>query len=147
GAGQTPPGYGVDEKICGTMSSGGTESILLAMKTYRDWARDKKGIKHPEMIVPVTAHAAFDKAAQYFNIKLVRLPVDHNFRADWTAVQGLITPNTAVIVGSAPGYPHGVVDPIEEMSTLALKNGIGFHTDACLGGFVLPWAKKLGYDV
>jgi glutamate/tyrosine decarboxylase-like PLP-dependent enzyme len=99
------------------------------------------------MLVPVTAHAAFDKAAQYFNIKLVRIPVDHNFRADWTAVRDLISPNTIVIVGSAPGYPHGVIDPIEEMSTLALKHGIGFHTDACLGGFVLPWAKKLGYAV
>jgi len=147
GAGQTQPGYQVEEEICGTMSSGGTESILLAMKTYRDWALDKKGIKNPEMLVPVTAHAAFDKAAQYFNIKMVRIPVDHNFRADWTAVRSLITSNTIVIVGSAPGYPHGVIDPIEEMSTLALKHGIGFHTDACLGGFVLPWAKKLRYDV
>lgn len=147
GAGQTQPGYQVDEEICGTMSSGGTESILLAMKTYRDWARDKKSIKNPEMLVPVTAHAAFDKAAQYFNIKMVRIPVDHNLRADWTAVRDLITPNTIVIVGSAPSYPHGVIDPIEEMSTLALKHGIGFHTDACLGGFVLPWAKKLGYEV
>lgn len=147
GAGQTRPGYGVDEEICGTVSSGGTESILLAMKSYRDWARDKKGIKEPEMIVPVTAHAAFDKAAHYFNIKMVRIPVDHNYRADWTAVRDAITPNSIVIVGSAPSFPHGVVDPIEEMSTLALKHNIGFHTDACLGGFVLPWAEKLGYDV
>lgn len=147
GAGQTRPGYGVDEEICGTVSSGGTESILLAMKTYRDWARDKKGITHPEMIVPVTAHAAFDKAAQYFNIKIVRIPVDHNYRADWTAVPHAITKNSIVIVGSAPSFPHGIIDPIEEMSTLALKQGIGFHTDACLGGFVLPWADRLGYDV
>jgi glutamate/tyrosine decarboxylase-like PLP-dependent enzyme len=147
GAGQTRPGYGVDEEICGTVSSGGTESILLAMKTYRDWARDVKGITRPEMIAPVTAHAAFDKAAQYFNIKMVRLPVDHQYRADWTAVRDAITRNTIVIVGSAPSFPHGVIDPIEEMSTLAMKHDIGFHTDACLGGFVLPWAKKLGYDV
>lgn len=147
GAGQTRPGYGVDEEICGTVSSGGTESILLAMKTYRDWAREKKGIKEPQMIVPVTAHAAFDKAAQYFNIEMVRIPVDHNYRADWTAVRDAITKNSIVIVGSAPSFPHGVIDPIEEMSTLALKYNVGFHTDACLGGFVLPWAKKLGYDV
>ncbi|MCP4360344.1 MAG: aminotransferase class V-fold PLP-dependent enzyme [Chloroflexi bacterium] len=147
GAGQTWPGYNVDEEIRGTVSSGGTESILLAMKTYRDWARDKRGIKHPEMLLPVTAHAAFDKAAQYFNIKPVRIPLDHNYRADWTAVRDLINKNTIVIVGSAPSFPHGVIDPIEEMSTLALKHGIGFHTDACLGGFVLPWAEKLGYDV
>ncbi|MBU1659877.1 MAG: aminotransferase class V-fold PLP-dependent enzyme [Chloroflexi bacterium] len=133
--------------IFGAVSSGGTESILLAMKTYRDWARDKKGIKHPEMIVPTTVHAAFDKAAQYFRIKMIRVPVDANFRADVAATRKAITRNTIVIVGSAPSFPHGTIDPIEELSELALARGIGFHTDACLGGFVLPWAERLGYDV
>jgi sphinganine-1-phosphate aldolase len=136
-----------NQDICGTLSSGGTESILLAMKTYRDWAREKKGITRPEMIVPVTAHAAFDKASQYFNIKTIRIPIDENFRADVDAVQKAITPNTVVIAGSAPSFPHGAIDPIAEMSEIAQKNGIGFHTDACLGGFVLPWAEKLGYPV
>ncbi len=135
------------EEICGVVSSGGTESILLAMKTYRDRAREQKGIKHPEMIVPVTAHAAFDKAAQYFNIRIVHVPVDREFRADVAAVREAVTRNTVVLVGSAPSFPHGMVDPIQELSELARSRRIGFHTDACLGGFVLPWAEKLGYPV
>jgi sphinganine-1-phosphate aldolase len=138
---------GDGQDVHGTLSSGGTESILLAMKTYRDWARETKGITKPEMIVPVTAHAAFDKASQYFNIKTVHIPVDENFRADVSAAQKAITPNTVVIVGSAPSFPHGAIDPIAELSQLARERGIGFHTDACLGGFVLPWAKRLGYPV
>lgn len=136
-----------ENHIVGAVSSGGTESILLAMKTYRDWARDKKGITNPEMIIPTTAHAAFVKAAQYFCIKLIRIPVGKDFRADVTATHAAITDNTIVIVGSAPPFPHGIVDPIEELSELARQRGIGFHTDACLGGFILPWAAKLGYDV
>jgi sphinganine-1-phosphate aldolase len=140
-------GGGANDEICGVVSSGGTESILLAIKTYRDWARDRKKITRPEMIVPVTAHVAFDKAAQYFNVRLRRIPVDAAYRADVAAARDAITRNTIVIVGSAPSFPHGVVDPIEELSELARERGIGFHTDACLGGFVLPWAEKLGYDV
>jgi len=135
------------ESVCGTVSSGGTESILLAMKSYRDWGRDKKGIKHPEMVVPVTAHAAFDKAAGYFGIKLVHIPVDGNYQADVAAATRAVTRNTVVVVGSAPSFPHGIVDPITELSELALSRGIGCHVDACLGGFVLPWAEKLGFPV
>jgi sphinganine-1-phosphate aldolase len=138
---------GAGQDIYGTVSSGGTESILLAMKTYRDWAREKKGITKPEMILPLTAHAAFDKACQYFNILPVRIPVDENFRADVHAARKAITSNTVVIVGSAPTFPHGAIDPIADLSELARQHGIGFHTDACLGGFVLPWAEKLGYSV
>jgi len=136
-----------DDEICGVVSSGGTESILLAMKTYRDRARKEKKITRPEMIVPVTAHAAFDKAAQYFNIKIIHVPVRPDFRADVKATKKAITKNTIVIVGSSPCFPHGVIDPIEELSELARKKGIAFHTDACLGGFVVPWAEKLGYDI
>ncbi len=134
-------------RICGTVTSGGTESILMAMKAYRDWARDKKGITRPEMILPVTAHPAFEKAAHYFGYKIVRIPVDKDFRADVEAARKAVNRNTVVIVGSAPSYPHGVIDPIPELSQIALKHGIGFHTDACLGGFILPWAEKLGYKV
>jgi glutamate/tyrosine decarboxylase-like PLP-dependent enzyme len=140
-------GAGAGGDICGTLSSGGTESILLAMKTYRDWARDRKGITRPEIVAPVTAHAAFDKAAQYFNVKIIRTPVGADYRADVNAVKRAISRNTIVMVGSAPTFPHGVVDPIEELSELARKRGIGFHTDACLGGFLLPWAERLGYKV
>ena len=113
---------GAGQDVCGTLSSGGTESIMLAMKTYRDWAREKKGIIKPEMIVPITAHAAFDKASQYFNIKTIHVPVDENFRADVEAVRKAVTANTIVIVGSAPSFPHGAIDPISELSEIARRN-------------------------
>ena len=138
---------GAGQDVCGTVSSGGTESIMLAMKAYRDRARQERGITRPEMIAPVTAHAAFDKASQYFNIKMVHIPVDETYRADVDAARKVVTRNTIVMVGSAPSFPHGTIDPIQELSELARKRGIGFHTDACLGGFVLPWAEKLGYPV
>jgi glutamate/tyrosine decarboxylase-like PLP-dependent enzyme len=134
-------------EICGTVTSGGTESILLAMKTYRDWARDRKGITKPEVVAPTTAHTAFDKAGQYFGINMIRVPVGADYRADVAAMRHAVTPNAIALVGSAPGFPHGVIDPIVELSELARERGIGFHTDACLGGFVLPWAEKLGYPV
>ncbi|MFN8497517.1 MAG: aminotransferase class V-fold PLP-dependent enzyme [Anaerolineae bacterium] len=133
--------------VAGTVSSGGTESILLAMKTYRDWARAEQGIAEPEIVAPTTAHAAFAKAAHYFDMRLVRVPVGADGRADVGAMAAAITPNTAVLIGSAPSFPHGVVDPIGELSELAQVRGIGCHTDACLGGFILPWAERLGYDV
>ena len=133
--------------VCGTVTSGGTESILLAMKTYRDWARERLGIRHPEVVAPVTAHAAFDKAAHYFGIRLVRIPVDDGFRADVAAARRALTRNTIALVGSAPSFPHGVIDPIADLAALAHDRRIGIHVDACLGGFVLPWAQRLGYPV
>ena len=138
---------GPTDEVCGVVSSGGTESILLAMKTYRDRARALKGIESPEIIIPTSAHAAFEKAAQYFNITLRRIPVGKDYRADVRATRLAVNRNTIAIAGSAPSFPHGVIDPIEQLSELARRKGIGFHTDACLGGFVLPWAEKLGYNV
>ena len=135
------------DEIVGTVTSGGTESLLLAMKTYRDWGRDTKGITAPEIVAPTTAHVAFDKAADLFGLRLVRVPVGPDFRADVAAMTAAITPNTVALVGSAPPYPHGLVDPIEELSEVARERGLGFHTDACMGGFILPFAEKLGYPV
>ncbi|KAL7094018.1 hypothetical protein ACP275_11G074900 [Erythranthe tilingii] len=134
-------------QICGNMTSGGTESILMAVKTSRDYMKINKGITCPEMIIPVSAHSAYDKAAQYFKIKLWRVPVGPDFRADVKAIKRHINRNTILIVGSAPGFPHGIIDPIEEMGKLASTNGICLHVDLCLGGFVLPFARKLGYPV
>ncbi len=133
--------------VCGTISSGGTESILLAMRTYRDQARAERKITDPEMVVPVSAHAAFDKAAHYFDIRLVPVPLDSAFRADVEAAARLVSSNTVAVVASAPGFPHGVIDPVDELSELARRHGIGCHVDCCLGGFVLPWAERLGYAV
>ena len=133
--------------ISGTVTSGGTESILLAMKAYRDHAREVRGITQPELVAPVTAHAAFDKAAEYFGIRRVSLPVDATYRADVDAARAAITSNTIALVASAPAFPHGTIDPVEELAALARARGVGLHVDACLGGFVLPFARELGYPV
>ncbi|XP_058761596.1 sphingosine-1-phosphate lyase isoform X1 [Vicia villosa] len=134
-------------QICGNMTSGGTESILLAVKSSRDYMKSKKGITKPEMIIPESGHSAYDKAAQYFNIKLWRVPVNKDFQADVKAIRRYINKNTILIVGSSPGFPHGIIDPIEELGQLASSFGICFHVDLCLGGFVLPFARELGYDI
>ncbi len=141
GAGET------EDNICGAVTSGGTESILLAMKTYRDYYRIKKGIKHPNIIVPVTAHAAFDKAGEYFRIKVIKIPLGDNYLVDISKLKKAINRNTICIVGSAPNFPHGLIDPIEDLSQIAIRNKIGLHVDSCLGGFVLPFAHKAGFQV
>lgn len=136
-----------DAPVVGTVSSGGTESIMLAMRTYRDFARERRGIERPQIVAPVTAHAAFDKASRYFDMPLVRTPLGLDFAADPAAMADAVTADTAVVVGSAPNFPHGIVDPIPKIAELAAERGVGCHVDACLGGFVLPWAQRLGYPV
>ena len=138
---------GGDEQVAGTMTSGGTESLMMAVKTARDYARAKRGITAPEIILPTTAHPALDKAGEYFNVRMIHIPVRDDFRADVEATRRAITPNTIMLVGSAPSYPHGVVDPIRELAALAQEHGLLFHTDACVGGFMLPFVRKLGYPV
>ncbi|MFX1575138.1 MAG: pyridoxal phosphate-dependent decarboxylase family protein [Promethearchaeota archaeon] len=138
-----------DKRCCGSMTSGGTESILMAIKTYRDWAEEKfPDVKEPEMVLPSSAHPAFDKGADYFKVKSVRVPVDtETHRADIKAMERALTKNTILMVGSACDFPRGVVDPISELGTIVKEHGIGLHVDACLGGFMLPFAKKLGYEI
>lgn len=139
---------GGDERTVGTVTSGGTESLLMAVKTARDWARQHRPeIKQPEMVLPLSIHPAFEKAAEYFGVKAVHIPLRSDFRADVEAARRAITPNTILMVGSAPAYPHGVVDPIRELAAIAQEHGILFHTDACVGGFMLPFVRKLGYPV
>lgn len=136
-----------NRKTTGTMTSGGTESILMSVKTHRDWAEDTKGITNPEIILPNTVHPAFDKAAHFFKVKPIHVPIREDFRVDVDAVNEAITENTVLIVGSAPCYPYGVIDPIEELSEIAKDKNIGCHVDSCLGGFMLPWVEKLGYPI
>lgn len=132
----------------GTMTSGGTESILLAVKAARDRARKKnKKLGRPNMVVPETVHVAFDKAGQYFGVELRYAKLRKDKRVDVADMAQLIDVNTVLLVGSAPQYPHGVVDPIEEIAALAQKRGIPCHVDACIGGFFLPWAERLGYPI
>ena len=140
---------GADETgddVVGTVTSGGTESIMLAMRAYRGRGR-AAGIDRPVMVLPETAHAAFDKAADAFGIEQRKVPVTDGFVADVDAMAAAIDERTVVVVGSAPAFPHGLIDPIERLSEIARERGVGFHTDACLGGFLLPWAARLGRDV
>ena len=139
--------FNPQDEVCGTVTSGGTESIYNGVYIHREWGREEKGIIEPEMVVPVTIHPAFFKAAHYLGIKMISVPVDENFEADVEAMRARITPNTVALAGSAANYPYGVIDPLEKLSDLALEHKIGFHVDGCLGGFILPWIEKLGYDL
>jgi sphinganine-1-phosphate aldolase len=136
-----------DENVVGNMTTGGTESIMLAMKAARDRAISLNPSVKPEVIVPVSAHPAFEKAAHYLSIKLVKAPLREDKRVDVQSIPDLITENTIMLVGSAPCFPHGVIDPIEELATIARSNHLLLHVDACMGGFMLPFVKHLGYPV
>jgi sphinganine-1-phosphate aldolase len=139
--------YNGDSSCCGAFTTGGTESILMAMKAYRDWGKAKKGISRPNIVVCVTAHAAFDKAGQYFGLEVrkARTAQGSTNEVDVFHVRRLVDSNTVAIVGSAPQYAHGTIDPIPELSELALARGIGLHVDCCLGGFLLPFMEKAGF--
>jgi glutamate/tyrosine decarboxylase-like PLP-dependent enzyme len=132
--------------VVGSFTSGGTESCMLAVKTARDHARaTRPDVKAPEIILPVTAHAAFHKACHYLDVKKVLVPVDGtSFKADPAVIERAITPNTIQIVASAVSYAHGVLDPIEAIGAIAQRHGLLFHVDGCIGGFLLPFYKRLG---
>lgn len=134
------------DEVAGALTSGGTESILEAMLVYREWARRERGIERPEVIAPDTIHPAFMKAAHLFDMELVRVPVK-DFVADVDAMAARIGPRTIALAGSAGSYPYGLVDPIPRLSALAVEKNLGLHVDGCLGGFILPWVERLGYDV
>ncbi|MCP4498838.1 MAG: aspartate aminotransferase family protein [Deltaproteobacteria bacterium] len=132
----------------GTMTSGGTESILLAVKTYRERARKKQPwIRNPEMVVPSTIHPAFHKAAHLFGLKVRIAQVGKDQRVTAAAMKKKVNRNTVMVAASAPQYAHGVIDPIADIGAMAQKRNIPLHVDGCFGGFMLPWIEKLGYDV
>ncbi len=130
----------------GTMTSGGTESILLSMLTHRQRAR-AAGIESPQILAPESAHPAYAKAAHYLDLELVQIPLDGSWRADVEAARSLLTTRTAVIVASAFSYPYGIMDPVEDLASLAAEAGVGCHVDACIGAFVLPFLERLGHGV
>jgi len=138
-----------DADVVGNFTSGGTESILLAVKAARDWARETRPhITAPEMVLPITAHAAFQKAGHYLSVTPVLVPVDPvTFKADPDAVRRAITPNTILLVASAVSYAHGVVDPVRALAGLAHEQGLWLHVDGCIGGFLLPYFRRLGAEV
>lgn len=140
-------GGGPGTAVCGAMTSGGTESILTAVKASRDHARATRGIDDPEMIIARSAHPAFIKAAEYFNVRAHIVEVGPDYRLQAKDVRMKISRNTILLVASAPSYPHGVIDEVEKIATLAHERGILCHVDCCLGGFVLPFARDLGYSI
>lgn len=129
----------------GAVTSGGTESIMMALKSYRDWGRKTRGIERPSVIAPITIHPAFDKGAEYFGIDLIKVPiVAATGRVDPKEMEKYIRYDTIALAASAPNFPHGVVDPIEEIAEIAYKHNIGFHVDCCLGGFIMPFLERTG---
>lgn len=132
----------------GTMTSGGTESLFLMLFTYRERARkEQPHISYPEIVMPVSAHPAIEKAAHILGIKIRKAKIDKDQRAIPANIEKQINENTILIVSSAPAYPHGVLDPIERIGAIAKKHNLPLHIDACIGGFMLPWLRQLGYPV
>ncbi|HNM98436.1 MAG TPA: aminotransferase class V-fold PLP-dependent enzyme, partial [Marmoricola sp.] len=132
-----PPG------AVGTLTSGGTESVLLAVKG----ARDAHSSTKPNLVLPSTGHPAFHKAGHYFGVEVRIVPVRSDHRADPEATRAAVDADTVLVVGSAPSYAHGVMDPIPELAAIAAEAGARCHVDACIGGFVLPYAQRLGRAV
>ena len=136
-----------DTEPVGLVTTGGTGSILHAMIAYREQGA-VRGIKQPNVVKPETAHPAFDKGCHLFGIEVRNAVVDpKTLQVDIDSVAGLIDENTVALVGSACNYGYGTIDPIAELSDLALQHGIGLHVDGCLGGWILPFGQELGYDI
>jgi sphinganine-1-phosphate aldolase len=125
----------------------GTEGIFLAVKTARDKAYHEKNITSPQIVVPATAYPIWWQVGHYLNVEVVTIPITSEFRADMAALRAATTEDTTLIMGSAPGYAFGVMDPISEMSGLAQEFGVHLHVDACVGRYQLPFLRKLGRDV
>jgi glutamate/tyrosine decarboxylase-like PLP-dependent enzyme len=135
-----------DANACGVVTSGGSESLITALYTYREAARER-GVTKPNVVWPITAHVALDKGAHWMGIEVRHAPLTEAYTADVGAMADLIDDQTIALVGSAGDYGHGLIDPIEEIAALAAERGIGMHVDGCLGGLLWPWAEALGYDI
>lgn len=133
---------------CGAIGFGGTESILNAILVYRERGKQEFNITAPEVIIPDTGHPAFKKACHLFGLTPILAPVSEgSTKVDVDWVRDHINENTVALVGSAGNYPYGTIDPIDQLSDLAVEHNIGLHIDGCLGGFILPWGERLGYDI
>jgi len=135
-----------DDQVCGVMTSGGTESCLLAVKTYRDRGV-AHGIRAPEMVIPESGHVAWEKGGEYFGVKSRHAALTKDMHVDLASVRSLVNRNTVMILGSAPDYPHGMIDPIEDLGRLAQEKGIPLHVDACVGGYLLPFLERIGVSL
>lgn len=135
------------ENPAGHMVTGGTEANIMAIRAARNIARDNKGLNDGELIVPKSAHFSFKKAADMLNLNLIRVDLDENYRINPKLVEESISENTVAIVGIAGTTELGMIDPIEELSDIALQNDIHLHVDAAFGGFSIPFLKDIGYDL
>ena len=131
----------------GVVTSGGSESLITALFSYREHARETRGVTRPNVVMAKTAHVALDKGAHWMGIEVRHAPLNEGYLADVAAMAELIDDQTICLVGSAANYAHGLIDPIEEIAALAESHGIGMHVDGCLGGWLLPWVERLGYAV
>ena len=138
---------GATPSSAGFMTSGGTESILMAVKAARDRLLAERQIRQPNMVMPTSAHAAFAKAGAYFGVEVRRVAVGSDWRADVAAMQSQVDKNTVLIVGSAPQYPQGVVDDIVGIAKIASDAQINCHVDACMGGVTLAYLQRLGENI
>ncbi len=134
-------------EAAGFMTTGGTESILMAVKAARERGRNERGISAPNVVLPTSAHAAFEKGCYYFGLESRRVPVRADWRADPDAMADAIDDQTVLVVGSAPQYPQGVIDPIASIAALAAERDINCHVDACMGGVTLTYLARLGHDI
>jgi len=130
----------------GVVTGGGSESLITALYAYRELAR-ARGVTRPNVVMPVTAHVALDKGAHWMDIEVRKTPLTERYVADVAAMAAQVDDQTIALVGSAGDYAHGLIDPIAEIGELAQSRGIGLHVDGCLGGWLLPWVERLGYDV
>ena len=131
----------------GVVTSGGSDSLVHALYAYREDVRQSRGVRAPNVVLPITAHVALRKGAHWMGIEVRDAPLTSAFVADVDAMADMVDDDTIAIVGSAGDYAHGLIDPIDRLGELALERGVGLHVDGCLGGFLLPWAEQLGYDV
>jgi len=137
-----------DDTAGGSFTAGGTESIFQAIKTARDQARAQRPhVRAPNIVIPYSAHPAFNKAAHYLGLEVVRTPLADEYRVDVDAMEEAINDNTILIAGSAPSFPHGVFDPIEQLGQIAADRDLWLHVDACVGGFLAPFVRKIGYPI
>lgn len=143
------PLFSAPESAGASFTSGGTESVFQAVKTARTQARALRGERYGRynIVTPITAHACLNKATDLLDIEVRRVPIDAQYRGDMSALEAAIDENTIMIYASAPSYPFGVFDAISPMGNLALRKDLWLHVDACWGGFISPFAKKLGYPI
>lgn len=139
--------YKGDENTCGIVTSGGTESIILAILAYREQGLIERSITKPNIVCSETAHPAFDKGGHYLGVEIRKVPLLKNFMADVKAMKRQIDSNTICLVASAPEYPFGNMDPVEEVAALAQSYGIGCHSDCCIGSYINPFMEELGHEL